>query len=118
MERRPVRREMRRPGGRRPRSRQITGNLAMPGFYGAEAAVGGGARARSSRGVGKVLLPKDYLRYRLSGDYVAEMSDASGEPVAGRRQPALVDEMLAATGLGREHMPAWSKGRTVGRPVA
>jgi len=28
--------------------------------------------------VARVLLPKDYLRYRLSGDYVAEMSDASG----------------------------------------
>ena len=60
--------------------------------------------------VAKVLLPKDYLRYRLSGDYVAEMSDASGTlwlDVGNRRWS---EKMIAATGLGLGHMPRLVEG--------
>ena len=60
--------------------------------------------------VAKVLLPKDYLRYRLSGEHVAEMSDASGTlwlDVANRRWS---EEMLAATGLDLGQMPRLVEG--------
>ena len=60
--------------------------------------------------VATVLLPKDYLRYRLSGDHVAEMSDASGTlwlDVGNRRWS---EEMLAATGLDLGHMPRLVEG--------
>ena len=38
--------------------------------------------------VAKVLLPKDYVRYRMTGDYASDMSDSSGTlwlDIAGRK---------------------------------
>jgi xylulokinase len=52
----------------------------------------------------KVLLPKDYIRFRLSGAYVAEMSDAGGtlwHDVAGRKWD---DILLAASGIDRSYV--------------
>ena len=49
--------------------------------------------------VEKVLLPKDYVRYRLTGTFATEVSDASGTAlfdVAGRTWS---DAMLSATGI-------------------
>jgi xylulokinase len=58
----------------------------------------------------RVLLPKDYIRLKLTGDAVSDMSDASGTGWldVGRRDWS--DEMLAATGLNRSHMPRLVEG--------
>ncbi|RUL81705.1 xylulokinase [Tautonia sociabilis] len=55
--------------------------------------------------VRKVLLPKDYIRYRLSGTYATEVSDASGTlllDVANRRWS---DELLGKLDLDRSLLP-------------
>ena len=93
-----------------PDSRRITGNLAMPGFTAPKLMWVAAHEPEVFAKVAKVLLPKDYLRYRLSGEHVAEMSDASGTlwlDVANRRWS---EEMLAATGLGLGHMPRLVEG--------
>ena len=93
-----------------PDSRRITGNLAMPGFTAPKLMWVAANEPETFARVAKVLLPKDYLRYRLSDEHVAEMSDASGTlwlDVANRRWS---EEMLAATGLGLEHMPRLVEG--------
>lgn len=93
-----------------PDSRRITGNLAMPGFTAPKLLWVAAHEPEVFARTAKVLLPKDYLRYRLSGEYVAETSDASGTlwlDVARRRWS---EEMLAATGLGPEHMPRLVEG--------
>ena len=93
-----------------PHSRRITGNLAMPGFTAPKVMWVAEHEPEVFSRVARVLLPKDYLRYRLSGDYVAEMSDASGTlwlDVANRRWS---EEMLAATGLDLGHMPRLVEG--------
>ena len=93
-----------------PDSRRITGNLAMPGFTAPKLLWVAAHEPDVFARIAKVLLPKDYLRYRLSGEYVAEPSDASGTlwlDVARRRWS---EEMLAATGLGPEHMPRLVEG--------
>jgi xylulokinase len=53
-----------------------------------------------------VLLPKDYVRYRLSGEYAIDVSDASGTlmlDVANRRWS---DEMLAACDIPIDMLPS------------
>ena len=93
-----------------PDSRRITGNLAMPGFTAPKLMWVAAHEPEVFARVAKVLVPKDYLRYRLSGDHVAEMSDAAGTlwlDVANRRWSEV---MLAATGLGLEHMPRLVEG--------
>ena len=93
-----------------PRSRAITGNLAMPGFTAPkllwvrqhEPAVFAQTRT--------VLLPKDWLRLQLTGEAVSDMSDASGTlwlDVGARRWS---EPMLAACGLTLAHMPRLVEG--------
>ena len=54
----------------------------------------------------KMLLPKDYVRFRLTGDFASEVSDASGTAVFDvvRRRWSL--EMMDALGLDRSLLPA------------
>ncbi len=97
-----------------PESRRITGNLAMPGFTAPKLLWVAKHEPDVFRRVSKVLLPKDYIRLRLSGEYVSDMSDSAGTLWldVGRRDWS--DTMLAATGLTRDHMPRLVEGSEPG----
>jgi xylulokinase len=93
-----------------PRSREITGNIAMPGFTAPKLVWARTHEAEVFAATRTVLLPKDYMRLRLTGEKASEMSDASGTlwlDVAGRRWS---EEMLAASGLALSHMPELFEG--------
>lgn len=96
-----------------PRSRQITGNLAMPGFTAPKLLWLRQHEPQVFARTARVLLPKDWLRWQLTGEAVSEMSDASGTlwlDVARRRwDPA----MLAACDLDERHMPRLVEGSEV-----
>ena len=53
-----------------------------------------------------VLLPKDYIRYKLTGEFATEVSDASGTALFNVRERKWSDEMLGAIDIPREWMPA------------
>lgn len=55
--------------------------------------------------VRKVLLPKDYVRFRLTGEFATEVSDASGTALFHVRKRAWADELLDAIGIPKEWMP-------------
>ena len=98
---------------REPKSRELTGNIAMPGFTAPKLLWVAKHEPEIFGKVAKVLLPKDYIRFRLTGDYVSEMSDAAGTlwlDVAGRQWSP---EMLDATGLSENHMPRLVEGPDV-----
>jgi len=52
----------------------------------------------------KILLPKDYIRFRLSGAYVAEMSDAGGTLWHNIAERTWDDTLLAAGGIDRSYV--------------
>jgi xylulokinase len=93
-----------------PALHAITGNLAMPGFTAPKLLWVARNEPQVFSRVRSVLLPKDYLRLRLTGEKVSEMSDAAGTLWldVGRRDWS--DEVLAGTGLGRKHMPRLVEG--------
>jgi xylulokinase len=91
-------------------SRQITGNLAMPGFTAPKLLWVAQHEPDIFHRTAKVLLPKDYLRLRLSGEYVSDMSDAAGTLWLDVEKRDWSDVMLNATGLNREHMPRLVEG--------
>ena len=62
------------------------------------------------RQVDKVLLPKDYLRLRMTGEFASDMSDAAGTMWMDVARRDWSDEMLAACGLSRDNMPALFEG--------
>ena len=61
-----------------PSLREESGNIAMPGFTAPKILWIKENEIEIFKKIYKVLLPKDYLRYRLSNSYYTEMSDASG----------------------------------------
>jgi xylulokinase len=88
-----------------PRLHAIAGNLAMPGFTAPKLLWVRKHEPAVFAAVRSVLLPKDYLAMRLTGEKVGDPSDASGTlwlDVAARDWS---EELLAATGLTRTHMP-------------
>ena len=64
----------------------------------------------SSRKVAKVLLPKDYVRYRMTGDYASDMSDSSGTFWLDIAKRAWSDALLDATDMRRDQMPKLYEG--------
>ena len=61
-----------------PNSRAITGNIAMPGFTAPKLVWLEENEPDNFAKVAKVLLPKDYLRFLMSGDFASDMSDSAG----------------------------------------
>lgn len=89
------------------------GNLAMPGFTSPKAMWVAAHEPEIFRATARILLPKDYVRLRLSGEAVSEMSDAAGTlwlDIGARRWS---EELLAATGLKLSHMPSLVEGSEV-----
>ncbi len=52
-----------------------------------------------------ILLPKDYLRYKLTGDFATEVSDASGMQLLDVPRRNWSDEVLGKLGIARELLP-------------
>ena len=61
-----------------PSLHSIAGNLAMPGFTAPKLLWVARHEPEVFARVAKVLLPKAYVRYRLTGEMVEDMSDAAG----------------------------------------
>jgi xylulokinase len=95
---------------REPGTLRITGNRAMPGFTAPKLLWVARHEPAVFARVASVLLPKDFLRLRLTGEKVSEMSDAAGTLWldVGRRDWS--DAMLEATRLSRAHMPRLVEG--------
>ena len=91
-------------------SRQITGNLMMPGFTAPKLLWIKQHQPEIFAKVAKVLLPKDYLRFRLTGEFATDMSDAAGTLWLDMAARDWNDALLSACGLSREQMPALFEG--------
>lgn len=96
-----------------PESRAITGNIMMPGFTAPKLKWVQKNEPEVFAKIAKVLLPKDYLRYRLSGDFASDMSDSAGTLWLDVNARDWNDELLTATGLTRAHMPELFEGNEV-----
>ncbi len=96
-----------------PATRSITGNIAMPGFTAPKLAWLKEHEPDSFNCVAKVLLPKDYLRFLMTGDFASDMSDSAGTLWLDveRRQWSM--QMLAATDLTLEQMPTLYEGTEI-----
>ena len=89
---------------------QITGNLALPGFtapkilWVKENEPDVYAKARH------VLLPKDYIRYRLTGEYAMDKADGAGTVLFDLKSRNWSSEVLEALGIDPAWMPRTFEG--------
>ncbi len=92
---------------------QITGNVALTGFtapkilWVSEHEPEIYARARH------VLLPKDYIRYRLSGQYAMDKADGSGTVLFDIRQRDWSAPLLGMLGIDPAWMPPTFEGPSI-----
>jgi xylulokinase len=94
-------------------SKAITGNLMMPGFTAPKLLWVKNNEPNNFAKIAKVLLPKDYLRYVLSGDYASDMSDSAGTMWLDVGQRTWSKEMLGVCSLSVEHMPSLHEGNDI-----
>ena len=93
-----------------PRSREISGNIAMAGFTAPKLLWVKNHEPAVFAKVAKVLLPKDYVRLLMTGEYASDMSDSAGTLWLDVAKRDWSDELLAATSLTRAHMPKLYEG--------
>ena len=96
-----------------PNSRTITGNIMMPGFTAPKLLWVKHNEPEIFAQINKVLLPKDYIRYLLSGDYASDMSDSAGTMWMDVGKRTWNAEILLACGLTKAHMPSLYEGSEV-----
>ena len=100
-----------------PRTAAITGNPVLAGFTAPKLLWVREQEPEIFDRLRTVLLPKDHVRLRMTGEKWTDMSDASGTlwlDVGKRRWSA---EMLAATGLDESAMPRLCEGSDVSAPL-
>src|SRR6266446_1545733 len=68
---------------------------------------------RSFERVRRMLLPKDYIRYRLTGDFATEVSDASGTALFDVVRRRWSFDMMDRLGLDRSILPAAAESSDV-----
>ena len=93
-----------------PALSRITGNLAMAGFTAPKVYWMREHEPENYGRISKVLLPKDYVRLLMSGEYASDMSDSAGTLWLNVEKREWSDEALSLTGLTQSHMPKLFEG--------
>lgn len=93
-----------------PAFRAITGNIVFPGFTAPKLVWVANNEPDTFARTRKVLLPKDYLRLWLTGEYVSDMSDSAGTSWLDTGARRWSRELLDKTGLDESRMPRLAEG--------
>ncbi len=90
--------------------RSISGNITMPGFTAPKINWIKNNEFENFKKISKVLLPKDYLRFYLTGEYYSEMSDASGTLWLDTKKRKWSEKLLSCSYLDKNQMPKLVEG--------
>ncbi len=93
-----------------PNLPDISGNLAMPGFTAPKLIWMRENESDNFKNTKKVLLPKDYIRLLMTGDYASDMSDSAGTLWMNVADRDWSDDILSLTGMSRSQMPELFEG--------
>ncbi|QXQ05157.1 xylulokinase [Sphingosinicellaceae bacterium] len=96
-----------------PELRAIAGNIAMPGFTAPKLRWVRDHQPEVFAKVRTVLLPKDYVRLRMTGEKASDMSDSAGTLWLDVARREWSEDLLAACSLTTEHMPRLLEGSEV-----
>ena len=84
---------------------ELTGNRALPGFTAPKLLWLRAHEPETYARIRHVLLPKDYVRFRMTGERAIDVADASGTLLFDVAERRWSDEMLGALELPREWLP-------------
>lgn len=89
---------------------QICGNVALTGFTAPKILWIAENEPEVYSRVRHILLPKDYIRYRLTGEYAMDKADGSGTILFDLKQRHWSSELLSALNIPAEWMPETFEG--------
>ena len=92
------------------RAREISGNIPLAGVTAPKLLWVKKHEPKIFSQVAKVLLPKDYIRFRMTGDYASDMSDSSGTYWLDIAKRDWSDKLLAAGSMSIDQMPKLYEG--------
>ena len=84
---------------------EYTANIAFAGFTAPKILWMREHEPENYAKIAKIMLPKDYLAYRLSGTFCTDMSDASGMLLMDVKNRCWSKEMLEICGITEEQLP-------------
>lgn len=93
-----------------PIMREASANIVFPGFTAPKLAWVARHEPEIFDRVAKVLLPKDYVRLWLTGEYLSDMSDSAGTSWLDVGARHWSTGALAASGMRRDQMPDLVEG--------
>lgn len=92
---------------------RITGNDALTGLTLPKLLWVAKHEPASYSRIAKILLPKDYVRYRLSGQYATDKADAAGTLMLDLRTRDWSEQVLDAFGVPRRWLPETHEGPSI-----
>ncbi|NQU75044.1 MAG: xylulokinase [Planctomycetes bacterium] len=95
-----------RKAGGRGKVIQLCGNVAMASFTLTKLLWVRQHEKRNYDRLAHMLLPKDYIRYRLTGEYVGDVSDMSGTMMLDQRKRTWSKKMLELFDIDKDILPA------------
>jgi xylulokinase len=91
----------------------LTGNQVLPGFTAPKIVWVRENEPQIFDQTTHILLPKDYVRFCLTGEYATEVSDASGMSLLDVANRRWSDEMLTALDIPRQWLPVCTESDVV-----
>jgi xylulokinase len=95
---------------RAPKAVGVAGNIPLAGYTAPKLVWVKKHEPKVFDKVAKVLLPKDYIRFRMTGDYASDMSDSSGTFWLDIAKRKWSDLLLDVTDMRRDQMPELYEG--------
>lgn len=90
-----------------------TGNIAFSGFTAPKLLWMKKHEPDLFANISKIMLPKDYIVYRFTGNHSTDLSDASGTLLFNVKKQNWSSEMLKIVGIKEEQMPQVYKGNDI-----
>lgn len=84
---------------------ELTGNIAFAGFTAPKLLWLRKQEPENFAHIRRIMLPKDYIAYKLTGVHSTDYSDASGTLLLDVAHKRWSEEMLAVCGITREQLP-------------
>ena len=100
-----------------PDAQTLSGNIVFPGFTAPKLAWVAAHEPEVFQRVAKVMLPKDYVLWWLTGRCVTDMSDAAGTAWLDVKDRKWSDTLLANGGMRVDQMPELLEGTAVVGPL-
>lgn len=101
---------------------EYTANIAFAGFTAPKILWMKENEPENFAKICKIMLPKDYLAYKLSGSFCTEYSDASGMLLLNVEHKCWSEEMLGICGITKEQLPklyeSWEVVGTLKKEIA